>query len=107
MNNCLFCKIIDKTVASKLVYEDNDILAFHDIYPKADVHVLIIPKKHITSTLELDNTHQQLMGNLIIKTNQIAIDLGLQKGYKLQVNTGINGGQEIMHLHFHLIGNKS
>ena len=106
MNDCLFCKIVDKTIPAKLVYEDNDILAFHDINPKAAVHILIIPKQHITSTLDLKEDHEQIMGKLMVKANQLALELGLHKGYKLQINTGVNGGQEVMHLHLHLVGDK-
>ncbi len=106
MNNCLFCKIIEKIITSKLVYEDDEILAFHDINPKADTHILIIPKQHIVSMLEIDESHQKLIGNLMVKTNQIAKELGLNGGYKIQINTGVNGGQEVMHLHLHLLANK-
>ena len=106
MDNCLFCEIINKNINSKIIYEDDEILIFNDINPKADIHVLVIPKTHITSMLELNTSHKQLLGELMLKANQIAIELGLFKGYKVQINTGKNGGQEVMHLHLHVIGNK-
>jgi histidine triad (HIT) family protein len=105
MDGCIFCKIVTKEIPAKLIYEDDEIIAFHDITPKADIHYLIIPKLHISSMLELNTTHAQLMGSLLVKINQIALKDNLE-GYKLCVNTGHKGGQEVFHLHFHLMANR-
>ena len=105
MHNCIFCKIINKKIKSTIVYEDDEIIAFHDLFPKADIHILIIPKLHIESMLTLDSSHIHLMGQLMVKTNQIAVNLGLD-GYKININNGEKGGQEIPHLHLHLLANK-
>ncbi len=106
MNECIFCRIINKDIPSKIIYEDNDIIAFNDINPSAEVHFLIIPKIHIASMLDLSDKHQQLIGKMIILANKLAIKLGLINGYKTQINTGKNGGQEVFHLHIHVFGNK-
>lgn len=105
MTDCIFCKIIQKDIPAKVIYEDDDILAFHDISPKAPVHFLVIPKLHIESMLELKEEHHELMGKLMVKSNMIAENLGL-KGYKVHINTGVLGGQEVFHLHIHILGDK-
>jgi histidine triad (HIT) family protein len=105
MNNCIFCKIIDKSIPAKIIYEDQEIIAFQDIHPKAEIHYLVIPKLHIESMLHLENQHSELMGKIMLKTNTIARESGLQ-GYKININTGVKGGQEVFHLHLHLLGNK-
>lgn len=106
MENCLFCKIINKQIPSKLIYEDADMFVFHDINPAAEVHFLLIPKEHIESMLNLTDKHQEIMGKMMVKANKLAIEHGLTKGYKTQVNTGKNGGQEVFHLHIHVFGNR-
>lgn len=105
MANCLFCKIIDKSIPAKIIYEDDDLLAFYDIAPKADIHFLLIPKLHIESMLDLNQSHHILMGKMLLKANELALKLGLE-GYKVQINTGVKGGQEVFHLHLHVLGNK-
>ncbi len=104
MTNCIFCKIILKEIPSQLIYEDDDIMAFYDLHPKADIHFLIIPKQHLDSMLELQNKHIELMGKIMVKANQLAQSLGLS-GYKTVIHTGAKGGQEVFHLHVHVIGN--
>ena len=106
MSDCIFCKIVDKLIPAQIIYEDNDFIAFHDIHPKALVHFLIIPKQHIDSMLQLENIHINLMGKLMILANRLAIEQKLHAGYKVQINTGTNGGQEVFHLHLHVLGNK-
>lgn len=106
MNDCLFCKLVNKTIPTKIVYEDDEVFVFNDLYPKAAVHLLIIPKQHIESMLHLEDKDQSLMGKIMLLANKLALEHGLSKGYKLQVNTGINGGQEIFHLHVHVYGNR-
>lgn len=106
MDNCLFCKIIEREIPSTIVYEDDEIIAFNDINPKADVHLLVIPKQHIPSLLALKPEHSTLIANLILKAKQIAINNGLDGGFKTHINTGKNGGQEVYHLHLHIYGNR-
>jgi histidine triad (HIT) family protein len=103
----IFTQIIAKEIpAGKgLVYEDDDIMAFHDIHPLAPVHVLIIPKKEISSINELEDTDGELMGKMLLVARNIARDLNIsEKGYKLLYRVGEYGGQEIQHIHLHLIG---
>ncbi|MCC2624470.1 MAG: hypothetical protein K0R14_343 [Burkholderiales bacterium] len=106
MSNCLFCKIIAREIPASIIYEDEDIIAFNDIHPKASIHFLVVPKLHIASMLDLTVMHSELIAKLILKAGQLAINNGLGGGYKTHINTGKNGGQEIDHLHIHIYGNK-
>jgi len=102
---CVFCKIVNGELPAKVVYEDELIMAFHDINPQRKIHVLIIPKKHIPSLNEITPEDKDLMGHLLVKVPEIAKKLGIaENGYRLIVNTGKHGGQEIYHIHFHLLG---
>ena len=103
--NCIFCKLIAKQIPTNIIYEDNDVFVFEDISPKADIHYLLIPKIHISSMLELSSEHTNLMGKLLITANHLALQQNLT-GYKININTGKNGGQEVFHLHIHLLANK-
>lgn len=102
MSDCVFCKIVKKQIPADLVFEDEDVLVFKDIAPKAATHLLIVTKKHIESVMSVEDVDRDLMGNLILKARDIAKGLAL-KGYKLQVNVGEHGGQEVFHLHVHLL----
>ena len=105
MENCIFCKIINGELPSKKVFEDERIIAFYDIAPKADVHVLILPKRHISSLIEVGDEDRELMGELLYRTAGIARKLGIDKdGYKVVVNNGRGSGQIVFHLHLHLLG---
>jgi len=104
MTDCLFCKIIAGNIPSEKVYEDDLIYAFKDIYPKANVHVLVIPKIHITSLDELQAEHSELMGHMMLKLRDIARSQGLDTGFRTIINTGPGGGQEVGHLHIHILG---
>lgn len=107
MEDCLFCKIIKGEIPSTKVYEDNDILAFEDINPAAPIHILVIPKKHITSLAHLQKEDETVVGKIYTVINKIAEEKGFkQEGYRVIVNCGKNGGQEVMHLHFHLLAGK-
>jgi len=107
MENCIFCKIINKEIPSTIVYEDEKILAFRDIHPVAPVHVLAIPKKHISSLNELEKQDELLVGKIYTVINKIAKQEGIfEKGFRVIVNCGEDGGQEVKHLHFHLLGGK-
>lgn len=102
MSDCLFCKIVNREIPSEIVYEDENFLVFKDINPKAPVHLLIIPKKHIPSVNHLEIEDKILMGELILVAQKIARDKKLE-GYRLQINVGRPAGQLVDHLHLHLL----
>jgi histidine triad (HIT) family protein len=103
----IFKKIIDKEIPADIVYEDEQCLAFKDIDPKAPVHVLIIPKKEIASLAEVSEGDRDLLGHMLLKASQIARDLGVsESGYRLVLNTNKEGGQEVEHMHIHLLGGR-
>ncbi len=107
MQDCLFCKIIRKEIPADIVYEDEEILAFKDIEPAAPIHILVIPKKHISSINEIEKEDEMLIGKIYTKIKEIAQKQGLQDtGYRVIVNCGKDAGQEVIHLHFHLLGGK-
>ena len=107
MEDCLFCKIIKGEIPSNKVYEDDEFLAFHDINPAAPVHILVIPKKHINSLADIEKEDEQLLGKIYGIINKIAEEYNFkQDGYRIIVNCGKNGGQEVMHLHFHVLAGK-
>lgn len=101
--NCLFCKISRNEIPSDVVYEDDDVKVFRDIHPKAPIHLLVIPKMHIQSIAHLAVDHSDVITKLVYTAKKVAEDAGL-KGYKLVFNVGREGGQEIDHLHLHLLG---
>ena len=103
--DCLFCKIIKKKLPSDIVYESDSVIAFKDIHPKAPIHLLILPKKHIPTVDHLKKEDRELMGELILAAQKIAKEKKL-KGYKLIINVGRGGGQLIDHLHLHLLSGK-
>ena len=104
MEDCIFCKIIKREIPSEIVYEDSEIIAFKDIQPEAPIHILVVPKKHISSLAELTKEDETLIGKIYGVINQIAKEQGvLQKGYRVIVNCGKDGGQTVGHLHFHLL----
>lgn len=107
MSDCIFCKIAGGEIPSKSVYEDDKILAFHDLDPQAPVHVLIIPKKHIASLDELGPEDLELAGHMLTKVREIAASLKLENGYRLVINTGKDGLQTVPHLHLHVLGKRS
>lgn len=102
-NNCIFCKIINKEIPGKILFEDNDLVILQDIKPSAPYHHLIIPKQHIESIAHLENNDTQIISKLIFAAKKDALEAGL-KGYKLIFNVGADGGQIISHLHLHLMG---
>ena len=106
MEDCLFCKIINGEIPSEKVYEDDEILAFKDIHPKAPIHILVIPKKHISSAMEIEEQDEALIGKMFTVIKKLAKEFGLENGYRIVNNCGSDGGQEVMHLHFHLLGGK-
>ncbi len=107
MDDCIFCKIIKKEIPSSIVYEDSEILAFRDINPVAPVHILVIPKKHISSLIDLNKEDELLIGRIYTVINKIAKQEDIdKKGFRVIVNCGEDGGQEVKHLHFHILGGK-
>jgi histidine triad (HIT) family protein len=108
MSDCVFCNIAHKVLEKDLMYEDDEIMVFQDILPKAPVHVLIVTKEHIVSIAHVEERHQAMLGKMIIVAKQMGEKLAVdQSGYKLVYNVGKDGGQVIPHLHMHLLGGKS
>jgi histidine triad (HIT) family protein len=105
--DCIFCKIINKEIPAKVAYEDDNVVAFHDINPQAPIHLLIVPKKHIASVMEIDDEENLLLGDIIRTAQNLARENNLdKKGFRIVVNTGEEGGQTVNHLHFHLLGGR-
>ncbi|MDF1498019.1 MAG: histidine triad nucleotide-binding protein [Patescibacteria group bacterium] len=105
MSDCIFCKIVDKEIPADIVFEDDQVVAFKDRNPIAPVHILIISKKHILSVREATKEDTLLMGRLIMTAKKISDDLKIsKKGYKLLIRVGKGGGQEVDHIHLHLLG---
>ena len=106
--NCIFCKIIAGQIPSKKVYEDEHVFAFHDIHPWAPVHFLLVPKLHIPSMAQTGPEQQALLGHMMVLAPKLAQDQGCEPypegGFRIVVNTGTHGGQEVHHLHMHVIG---
>jgi histidine triad (HIT) family protein len=105
--SCLFCKIIEGTIPSTPVYQDDLVYSFADIGPKAPVHVLIVPREHIKSVNEAGQDKRALLGHLLWTAAEIARNKGLTDGYRVVVNTGEDGGQTVEHLHLHLLGGRA
>ncbi len=107
MDDCIFCKIVKKDLPSEIVYEDQEIMAFKDINPVTPVHILIIPKKHISDLTAITEEDAELIGKMHLVANQIAKDFDLdQKGFRLVNNCKEDGGQVVFHLHYHLLGGR-
>lgn len=104
MDNCIFCKIARGEISSRKVYEDDEVLAFHDVQPQAPVHVLVIPKLHIPSLAEADMSHQLVLGKMLALCGRLAREQGAADGFRTIINTGRVGGQEVYHLHMHILG---
>jgi histidine triad (HIT) family protein len=108
MSDCIFCKIINGEIPSKKIYEDDEMLAFHDITPMAPVHFLLIPKKHIKSLLHLEAQDVALAGRLLGKARDLAKELGCaENGARFVINAGSDGGQTVDHLHLHVLGGRA
>lgn len=107
MDDCLFCRIVSGGIPAKKAYEDEISLAFYDIDPKAPVHVLVVPKKHIASVAAADEEDFSLIGHLLQVARQLAKELKLDNGFRLVINTGRDGGQSVDHLHVHLLGGRA
>ncbi len=106
--NCLFCKIINKEIPSKIVYEDDNILAFEDVSPQAPVHILIIPKKHISTTLDIKDEDNELIGQMLQAANKIATEKGVaERGFRTVMNCNKDAGQTVFHIHMHLLAGRA
>ena len=107
MSDCIFCKIVARTIPVTLVYQDDVVVAFDDINPQAPTHTLVIPRKHVTSIAELEDLDGGLIGCLVLAGNKIAKLKGIaDSGYRFIINTGSNGGQTVFHLHLHVLGGR-
>ena len=107
MNDCLFCKIVSGEIPTAKVYEDDKVVAFRDISPKAPVHVLIIPKKHVESVAVLDEDDFDVVGHIFRVAKKLSVEFELEEGFRIVANTGPDGGQTVYHLHFHLMGGRA
>ena len=107
MSDFIFCKLANKEIPTNVVFEDDQIFCFRDMEPQAPVHVLIIPKKHITSLDETKEEDAVLLAHMLLSVKKIAASEGLENGYRLVINTGEDGGQSVKHLHMHLLGKRS
>jgi histidine triad (HIT) family protein len=106
--NCIFCKIVAGQIPSKKVYEDEELIAFNDIHPAAPVHVLLVPKEHFASLMDAHARHEQLLGRMLLLAPRLARDQGAKEGqeggFRVVINNGRDGGQEVFHLHMHIMG---
>jgi len=107
MSECLFCKIISGEIPSQRVYENDYVLAFRDIYPQAPVHILIVPKEHISSAAEISGKNSHYAAKCFEAAAEIAKNEGLSNGFRVITNSGADGNQTVFHLHFHLLGGKA
>ena len=108
MSDCLFCKISEGAIPSEKVYESNTLFAINDINPQSPTHILIIPRTHQATLLDVEEKDHTLMGSVISVANKLAVERGLDKsGYRLVVNCGAGGGQSVFHIHFHLLGGRA
>jgi len=107
MTHCIFCRIATHEAPAQIIWEDDEVLVFHDIAPQAPVHILIIPKEHLEKLDEMQTDHQHLLGKMLFIAKEQAATLGLKnKGYRLVINTGREGGQAVYHLHMHILGGR-
>lgn len=104
MSECIFCRIVAGEIPCSKVYEDDEILAFHDIRPVAPVHFMLIPKAHIASLADCGDGHGSLLGRILLLAPRLAREQGLTNGFRTMINTGPGGGQEVFHLHVHVFG---
>ena len=104
MDDCVFCKIIKGEIPSQKVYEDDDVIAFKDINPVTPIHILVIPKKHIATLLDVTEEDGHLISKIFVAINKIAKQIGIEEnGFRIVANCGKDSGQEVMHIHFHLL----
>jgi len=107
MSDCIFCKIISGAIPSQCVFEDEFVFAFRDIAPQAPVHILVVPKVHVESAAELTDENSHLVASCFEAIAKIAADEGLGGGFRVITNAGLDGGQTVFHLHFHILGGRT
>lgn len=105
-SSCIFCRIVEKKSPARIVYEDTEFIAFEDINPQAPVHVLLVPRRHVSSVLELSERDINAVGNMYLAAAKIARQKNIENGFRMVVNSGVGGGQTVWHLHFHLMGGR-
>ena len=107
MEDCIFCKIINREISANIVFEDERMIAFNDINPQSPIHVLLIPREHFASLKEIPDEKKDILSHLLLKARQIAQEKGIaKKGYRIVLNTERDSGQEVFHIHFHLLGGR-
>lgn len=107
MEDCIFCKIINREIPSKIVYEDDKIIAFNDVNPAVPIHILVVPKKHIPTLLDIPEDENELISYIYQTINKIAKEQGFaEKGFRVIANCGEDSGQEVQHIHFHVLAGK-
>jgi histidine triad (HIT) family protein len=107
MKDCLFCKIVKKDIPAEKIFEDEHIIAFNDINPQAPIHILLIPKEHYASLNDIPEEKNAVLGHLLLKARQIAREKGIgERGYRIVLNTAKESGQDVFHIHFHLLGGR-
>jgi histidine triad (HIT) family protein len=102
--NCIFCRIVRAEIPSKKVFEDDDLLVFHDVNPAAPVHLLMVPKEHFATLADAGPEHEHLLGKMLLLAPRLAREQGVTNGFRVVVNNGPDGGQEVYHLHMHVLG---
>jgi histidine triad (HIT) family protein len=107
MSECLFCKIVNGDIPSKIAYQDDDVVAFHDISPQAPVHILVVPRRHIPSLDGAEEGDAELMGRVLLAIRRLAREQGIESGYRVVNNCGAPAGQSVFHIHFHLLGGRA
>ena len=108
MKDCIFCKIIRAEIEAQSVYEDDHLIAINDINPQAPTHILIIPKKHCSTVMDIKEADQSLVGSIFVAAQKIAKEKGLdESGFRIVVNCGAEAGQSVFHIHFHLLGGRT
>jgi histidine triad (HIT) family protein len=105
--DCIFCKIVAGTIPARRLYENDEVLAFPDVHPQAPIHLLVVPKQHLSSLAHTAAEHTQLLGHLLSAAAEVARQQGLDNGYRVVANTGPDGGQTVDHLHFHVLGGRA
>lgn len=107
MSDCLFCAIVEGKIKARLVYQDDAVVAFKDIAPRAPVHILIIPRKHVVGVLDLEPSDGALIGQIFQVAGKLARELGIaESGFRVVANSGADAGQSVFHLHYHLLGGR-
>ena len=106
MSGCVFCRIVRGEAPARIVYQDEDVTAFHDLHPRAPTHILIVPNRHITGVAAAEPEDSELLGKLFVIARRLAEQEGIVDGYRLVVNNGPRAGQSVFHLHVHLLGGR-